>query len=182
MTERLEDFDTGSHHALTLMGEWFCACINSHAACKQYQKALPALPSRVIDVGPSDGPRDPRLLTSNGERGYYFTLSHRWGDYTMTQTTRQKLETRSKLIPLRSFPATFQDAIDVTRKLGVKFLWIDTICIIQDDAADWEREAVNMSQIYRRSMLTIAASAEDCHEHGLLRKRIQYATGRNLFR
>lgn len=54
---------------------------------------------------------------------------------------------------------TFRDAITITRQLNIRYLWIDSLCIIQDDLRDWEFESANMSSIYRSSILTIAAAA-----------------------
>jgi hypothetical protein len=48
---------------------------------------------------------------------------------------------------------TYKDAIALTHALGISFLWIDSLCIIQDDAADWEAESGNMASIYENSYL-----------------------------
>lgn len=61
-------------------------------------------------------------------------------------------------IPWASIPRTFQDAIDITRKLGLKYIWIDSLCIVQDDREDWRRESVQMAAIYGKSYLNIAAT------------------------
>jgi hypothetical protein len=142
--------------------------------CNQYQSIRSVLPSRVIDCGPADGSRNLFLHSSSGQHAHYVTLSHRWGDYTTIKTTLHNLEERSKTIPMELLPPTFQDAVKITRKLGFRFLWIDTVCIVQDDASDWEREAAKMAQIFRNSILTIAASAENCYELGLFRKRVRH--------
>lgn len=62
-----------------------------------------------------------------------------------------------------SLPKTFQDAVRTARELGLNYLWIDSLCIIQDDPEDWEREAVSMADIYGRATITITAtSASNC--------------------
>lgn len=62
-------------------------------------------------------------------------------------------------IPWAELPNTFQDAITVTRMLGLKYIWIDSLCIVQDDAQDWEREAAKMAIIFEAAYVTIAATA-----------------------
>lgn len=64
-------------------------------------------------------------------------------------------------------PRTFQDAIQVTRGLGVRYIWIDALCIVQDDHQDWEREAGEMATIYHNSFLTITGAAAESPEAGL---------------
>jgi hypothetical protein len=65
----------------------------------------------------------------------------------------------------------FQDAVLVTRRLNIKYLWIDSLCIIQDSIEDWAREAARMGDIYRHAFLTLfALDSKDCHE-GILVER-----------
>ena len=68
-------------------------------------------------------------------------------------------------------PATFRDAIFVTRKLGIRYLWKDSLCIIQRDSRDWEIESSRMGGIYRDAYLTIAASSASGDEEGFLKPR-----------
>jgi hypothetical protein len=71
----------------------------------------------------------------------------------------------SDAMDISSLPLTFQDAILITRKLGYQYLWIDSLCIVQDSSQDWQRESVKMSEIYSRAVLCIAASsAMDSHQ------------------
>ena len=92
----------------------------------------------------------------------YLTLSHRWGLQPIITTTTTNFQSRQEGIPMESLSKTFRDAVTITRKMGVRYLWIDTLCIIKDSASDWELEAVKMGDYYRHSLSTIsAASAED---------------------
>lgn len=76
-----------------------------------------------------------------------------------------------KSIPWSRIPRTFRDAIKVTRALGIAHVWIDSVCIIQDDKGDWEREAANMHSIYENSHITIGATSAPGPNGGLyLRK------------
>ena len=93
------------------------------------------------------------------------TLSHCWGGQQPLTTTIHSLAQRKSGIPLNTLPALYRDAVTITRKLGVSYLWIDSLCIIQDSHEDWIAEATKMGDIYRNSHLTISAlSAKDCHQ------------------
>lgn len=80
-------------------------------------------------------------------------------------TTRiDTLNARTKRIRLGELPKTFHDAVIITRELGVRYLWIDSLCIVQDDEDDWAREALQMSTIYANCQVMIAAiGAANCH-------------------
>jgi hypothetical protein len=69
-------------------------------------------------------------------------------------------------------PATFRDAIEITKRLGIRYLWIDSLCIIQDNAVDWERESSRMSTIYNHSYITLAATGARSDVEGFLRPRM----------
>lgn len=101
----------------------------------------------------------------------YMTLSHCWGKKLDTNaiTTRGNLPSRMKEINLGDLPANFWDAISITRRLGIRYLWIDALCIIQDSQDDWAQESVKMGHIYDSSYLTIAASASEDSNGGCYR-------------
>lgn len=134
------------------------AMCSSHPTCRQSTSELPA---RVVDVREL---AKPRLLSSHGRRAKYLTLSHCWGSrgYEPLVTKKLSLAEHHTGIPWASLSPTFQYAILITQKLGFGFLWIDSLCIVQDDPLDWETESTKMAEIYMNSELTIsAASAED---------------------
>lgn len=142
---------------------WLDVCVSQHAECSlSLDTPLPRLPKRVIDVGNES--KGPRLRKSDNLSGLYATLSHRWGDSSPLTTTKATLKNRLQGIPLSSLPRTFQDAVLITRQLGLQYLWIDSLCIIQDDTIDWEIESVKMASIYQGAQFTIAAAAaQDGH-------------------
>lgn len=76
----------------------------------------------------------------------------------IVRTTKATIEQMKRGIPWASLSKTFQDAIILTRKLGVQYIWIDSLCIIQDDKFDWETESATMAAVYQNAYLTIAAS------------------------
>ena len=82
-------------------------------------------------------------------------------------TTSATLEQRKSGIPFDIIPKTFQDAIKFTARLGIRYIWIDTLCIVQDDKEDWRRESALMADIYRNAIITLAASAATGSSDGL---------------
>jgi hypothetical protein len=74
---------------------------------------------------------------------------------------------------MKSLPKTFQNAITVTRMLGIRYLWIDSLCIIQDDVKDWEEQSAITGGIYSQSYLIIAASASKDSSGGCFLPRLK---------
>lgn len=134
----------------------------------------PQLPTRVIDVSIDERKTEPRLLISENRRAQYAALSHCWGqgDRRPLQTTSTNFKEHEKEIPFSTLPKTFQDAVIATRELGLRYLWIDSLCIIQDSPEDWQVECSKMAGIYRYSSVTIiGAMASDSHD-GFLQERV----------
>ncbi|TGO23034.1 hypothetical protein BPAE_0146g00120 [Botrytis paeoniae] len=136
---------------------WMNTCIAEHSILKCPSFEDKVLPSRVINVGSED--TNPSLLVTNGLRGKYTALSHCWGGQIETILTTSNLQSLQKGIKITSLPASFRDAILITRALGFQYLWIDSLCIIQDSKYDWGIESKNMGETYRKSVLTIRAAA-----------------------
>ncbi|KAF2009125.1 HET-domain-containing protein, partial [Aaosphaeria arxii CBS 175.79] len=129
------------------------------------------LPTRVLDLGePGQIPLDAdvRLYETGGNiQGMYMTLSHCWGGALPIMTLSGNLEAHKQKVSWEKLPRTFRDAIRVTRRLAVRYLWIDSLCIIQDDKNDWLVEAARMGRVYQESYLTIAATAAPNGDGGL---------------
>ena len=105
--------------------------------------------------------------------GPYVTLSHRWGRKPFLKLTRQTLRTFFDGIPLSTLPCTFQDVIKVTCELGLRWLWIDALCIIQEDDGlrDWLEESASMEKVYANSYCNISATAAMDSSEGLFSSR-----------
>jgi len=158
--------DSGSRDCLALAAEWVRTCIESHEQCGQQSK--PVLPTRVVDVGSVYTFREPFLHISNGQQARYICLSHCWGSKRTLETTTSNLKALQKEISNSTLPPLYQDAVKVTRALGVQYLWIDSLCIIQDSADDWEFESTKMRSVYQNCLVTISAlDARDSHERFL---------------
>jgi hypothetical protein len=113
-----------------------------------------------------------RLLCSGGMRGAWTALSHCWGRDSFLTATTSNLGSLQSRIEIFSLPATFQDAITVTRKLGIQYLWIDSLCILQDSPEDWQAEAACMPNIYRNAHAVIVAAVGSGSHGGFLVQRL----------
>lgn len=103
------------------------------------------------------------METANAQAPYV-ALSYCWGSQKFITTTRATLHLRKKGIDWNQLPKSFQDAINITRRLKIQYLWIDSLCILQDDPTDWATESAKMGSVYHQAYLTIAASyAENVH-------------------
>jgi len=147
--------DAGSEMAISRARNWLKEC-NEHLGCSPSEMPLP---SHVIDVGDYTHRPFVKLRETEGhEQGKYICLSYCWGKSREFTTTRATLEERKRQIMIADMPKTYQDAICMARELGVRYLWIDSLCICQDDIDNWERESAKMSSIYANAYLTIGAS------------------------
>jgi hypothetical protein len=137
---------------------WVRKCTDSHDRCKSHSPK--ALPARLLDVMAGVDliklVETKRIATQ--EPRSYTALSHCWGNpkdlLTTTKATRRR---KLNGILLEELPQTFLDAVLITRKLGVQYLWIDALCIVQDETLDWEAQSAKMADIYSGSYLTISA-------------------------
>ena len=157
------------------MKHWIARCDTNDAKCKTLETALP---TRLLDVRDQE---DIRLCETAEESGAYIALSHCWGlpDKTFI-TTHDTIANMKAGFAIGQAPATFRDAISTTRLLGFRYLWIDSLCIIQDDTADWRREAASMGSVYANASLTIAAANAKDDNDGFLRPRTQMLTSLKL--
>jgi hypothetical protein len=97
------------------------------------------------------------LRDTNGAHGKYIALSHCWGKSHHLTTTTRNISAHKNGIPLDVLPATFRHAVQVAQELKIAYIWIDSLCILQDDAADWEVESAKMGNVYADSYLSVAA-------------------------
>jgi Heterokaryon incompatibility protein (HET) len=139
-----------------LAERWINDCLESHQLCPG--PSLSVLPTRVIDVGVEDRSEEPRLFLSQGCKDRYATLSYCWGGPQPITLTRATVDKKQLGMPAIELPAAFQDAIKVTRNLGLRYLWIGALCIIQDDDFDKAIEMAKMDHIYQDAFVTIAAA------------------------
>lgn len=152
---------TDSAAAFATVQDWITECVNEDSFCASTR--ISEMPTRVIDVGLSGG--NIRLIESKGAKDKYVCLSHCWGMAQIITTTKANMEDHKVNIAWGKLSKTFRDAITFTRGLGFRYIWIDSLCIIQDDAGDWNVESSKMASVYSNGYLTIAGTfAKDGHE------------------
>ena len=127
--------NTQSAEVMALLKRWLENCLQEHSAVCDVtisgthinELSGPKLPTRVIDVGPPDGSMESYLKQSTGSSGFYCALSHCWGNPELRplKTTKDNFSDHLKKIPWDHLAKTFQDAIIVTRSIGIRWLWID---------------------------------------------------------
>ncbi|PHH59907.1 hypothetical protein CDD81_2395 [Ophiocordyceps australis] len=149
-------------HEAALLQRWLNICRCNH---KCLGPGTAFLPTRLLDVGTRHKPRlflvQSADLHAEATSNKYIALSHCWG-LTMPasgKTTLATLNNHRASVRAQGLPRTFQDVIEIARRLGVGYVWIDSLCIIQDSRQDWEREAAQMASVYSNAHVTIAASA-----------------------
>ncbi|KAF2497985.1 HET-domain-containing protein [Lophium mytilinum] len=149
------------------------------ANCKQHHKAcrIPDLtfkPTRLIDVGRAEEGRGPHLMRPK-DAVQYAALSYCWGPKSDVQsvlkTKKTNIDHYMTNIPLQLLPQTIQDAIKLCQGINIRYLWVDSLCILQDDKDDWSRESGLMRHIYYNSYLTITAAYPDSCKKGFLGKQ-----------
>ncbi|KAH8890115.1 HET-domain-containing protein [Thozetella sp. PMI_491] len=144
--------------------ERLAECCEAHV-CHSSQHS--PLPDRILSFSASlEGNMTVKLTESTDTFGKYATLSHRWGPGEQFITTTTNLNDRKRDIPWIELPKTFQDAIRYCWELGISYIWIDALCILQDDAKDWETQSAKMADIYHESHITLAATWSDCNTAG----------------
>jgi hypothetical protein len=155
-----------------ITNKWMSTCLDSHELCKG-DKGIS--PTRLISVASEP----PRLVLSSElrQRPRYATLSHSWGGHGVIKLTSENLHSFKETLPVDSLPQTFKDAIEIARNLGIDYLWIDSLCIIQNSEEDWEIESALMTSVYGESLCTIAASSARNSTEGCFRKLPNFSGG-----
>lgn len=155
-------------------------CVKNHSCAHDYPKSLP---TRLLDLKSPDPDRIKLILTSDLaarrkatfrlQKVRYAALSYCWGTGAAFVTDSSNLASHMERISVPELPQTLRDAVAVTKSLGIRYLWIDALCILQgrrDDPGaheDWERESALMASIYGNALVTIIAAGAPSSHHGL---------------
>ena len=173
--------NSGSDECLGKVREWLNACKNDHLPCSRQSRHSKQgsegnlLASRVIDLGTSEQITPTLISTTALHISRWTTLSYCWGGKSSFVTTQANLEERQQLIPWPTIPVTFQDAMTLTHRLGIRYIWIDAVCIIQDSVDDWRCESSKMGNIYQNAYLVIAADLALSCDNGIFASRERYS-------
>ncbi|KAF1960007.1 HET-domain-containing protein [Byssothecium circinans] len=162
-----------------------CLTNPKHGACKLPSRSLASAPKRLLNVGRMTEPI--RLIDTQGKSFEYAALSHCWGSGPTLTATKSNWMKLAANIDFDLLPPLFQDAVIIVRQLGLRYIWIDSLCIIQDSVRDWETESAKMGGIYENSYVTISATSSGDGTARCLRDRrkgiilnYQNTTGKEL--
>ena len=165
---RLLQTDTSTMNTRNQIASWMHDCAGHECCAPQIDVPLP---SRVIELSPTDNPDRPRLISSNGRKGRYATLSHSWGTQPSSLLTTANIEGCMNGLDVKGLPLNIQNAITVAKSIPVDYLWVDNLCILHDSDADRTAQFAQIAQIYKNSVVTIvAADAKEIND-GFLHTR-----------
>lgn len=158
---------------IQLAQRWTSNCLKFHPDCNLEPPLF--YPSRLLSIAVA-----PIRLVITGQwtdRPPYATLSHCWGTAKFETLETTNFDDLQRSVSNRMLSKTFVDAIQIARAVGLAYLWIDSLCIIQDSNKDWEAEAGMMASVYGGSSLNIAASSARDGSEGCFLKPLDYAGG-----
>lgn len=182
----LDPMEPGSLDRIAEMAsKWLQECRQNHRRCGVSHNADQEriLPTRLIDVGLDT--QQPKLINTDHDLLdlEYLILSYAWGPAAnFAKTTASNVEAMNQSLPWNRLPKTAQDAILFTRKLGVRYLWIDALCILQNEGEDdmkhrkdWSYEAERFGHYYQNALITISATGAVSSHEGLFLPRSDLA-------
>ncbi|TEA18482.1 hypothetical protein C8034_v009521 [Colletotrichum sidae] len=154
---------------------WLRQCTESHEKCRN--KKAHERPTRLVAF--DENIAKVVVTESLDFTPKYASLSYCWGHEPFTMLTVSNISTFLRGVAVEQLPKTFRDAMYVARELGLSYIWIDALCIIQqgDDHADWLTESGRMRSVYGGCYVTLAASSATNVYGGLLSRRDHYSGG-----
>ncbi|KAH0495925.1 hypothetical protein TgHK011_009450 [Trichoderma gracile] len=185
---RLPNLHPSSEETVDMMKEWLQECITSHVECQELQRSdrtsqAPAPgPRRLLHLSGSTAAPQVRLEqhSAPGALREYAALSYCWGGDQAVKLKGELVECWKRGIPYEAFPKTIRDAMWMTMALGLEYLWVDALCIIQDSDQDKAEQISRMAEIYEQAYVTISAARATAAPEGFLHSR--YIPGERGFR
>jgi hypothetical protein len=160
--------NTLSEESITFLKEQLGYCLEQHPQC---QPGLDTRPTRLLRIESSRDPSDAYdglvYLDDDKEAVTYATFSHCWGRVQPVRLTQATVADLRAGLPIKSLPKSFREAVFVCQHTGVQYLWIDSLCIFQDDLQDWAFEAASMCPVYANALFNIAATGASDSSIGL---------------
>ncbi|MCJ1286006.1 hypothetical protein MMC26_005348 [Xylographa opegraphella] len=153
---------TDADEVLKLAKVWLESCLDHHEKCRHSSSGCGFVPTRLLKITTSGPVLLCVQLCLTNSKDFdpctpYLALSHCWGASDILKLTKSSLPTFISNLPLASLPQNFSDAALITARLGYTYLWVDSLCIIQDCPEDWDKEAATMGNVYSNAVCTIAA-------------------------
>ncbi|KAF6802970.1 HET domain-containing protein [Colletotrichum sojae] len=173
----------GLHESLGRVKKWLHTCLDHHSECRapSNQKLAPA---KLVEISSNQEPPKLRLVQTRKIKAplEYAALSYCWGGDQALKLLSHNSAELSQDLPLQALPATIRDAVTLCVTLNISFLWVDALCIVQDDEVSKMEEIAEMSSIYKRAVLTICASSAASATEGFLNPRRSPFTNNQVLR
>ncbi|KAF4471210.1 HET-domain-containing [Fusarium albosuccineum] len=170
--QRPPNLDPASVDAFDLARKWVQECFYNHSSCENPHESF--MPTRIIEISPSG---ESIRICTDIPPAPYAVLSYCWGGPQRITLTKSRVQASQLSFATDTLPRTLRDAIRVCRELGLRYLWVDALCIIQDDPEDKGFEIGNMASIYQNSYVAIMASRAKGVEEGFLHPRAPFGAG-----
>jgi hypothetical protein len=160
-------------HTVASVTSWLQSC-----TCSTFRKKF--RPTRLIDIGLSNSSHHIKVIqTEASEVSAYVCLSYCWGGSLPLKCNAENMGPSGVWeLPTKDLGKTFTDTIKIVRQLGFRYLWIDSLCIMQDSPCDKNTEIAHMSHIYGNAELTICASSAENPSAGFLEPRPDFSENR----
>ena len=165
---------TDSQGCQRLVKTWVDQCITLQRPCRPSLNSTTHIPGRLLDLLPGNkvgGYFAVVESVSREEDCRYACLSHCWGGEQPLKLTKDTAEELANGLSVQSLPPTFRDAVTVCGWLDIQYLWIDSLCILQDSEDDWSTQSFQMRSIFKNAYLTIAATYGSTCQSGLFSER-----------
>ncbi len=176
--------NTASADCFDQARSWITTCLRHHRHCRpSSSRALyPYHPTRLLDLQPRCTDIETRLclIHQDPPETPYVTLSHCWGTSQCLTLTSANLKYLVAGFQFTELPKCFREAVQITRELGIRYLWIDALCILQDLQEDWHYEAAMMMKVYEDSYCNIAALDASDSEQGCFFQRDPLLVSRTI--
>lgn len=165
---------TDSQGCQRLVKTWVDQCITLHRSCRPSLNSTTHIPGRLLDLLPGNKIGGYFAVVegvSREEDCRYACLSHCWGGEQPLKLTKDTAEELANGLSVENLPPTFRDAVTVCGWLDIQYLWIDSLCILQDSEDDWITQSFQMRSIFKNAYLTIAATHGSTCQSGLFSAR-----------
>ncbi|UPX13319.1 uncharacterized protein EKO05_0003835 [Ascochyta rabiei] len=145
---------------------WIEECSHAHEACRQHAKTDRTLPTRLVDTQPEGIDNsivrvvDSTSITQGSEGVEYATLSYVWEQTGVTLTT-DELQKAQLGFQRHALPKPLESGIQAAQNLGYRYIWIDSLCVLQDSEDDKRSECAKMASVFRNAALTIVLDQID---------------------
>ncbi|SCV61296.1 unnamed protein product [Fusarium fujikuroi] len=175
------NLDPGSAESFDWIKKTFDECRNNHLQCNkviQENRQKFAMPKRLLDVGHSNEPVLHLFATSHDTQESYAIASYAWGSGPQAEAIQQARTTQANIgsrmsygLELTSLPRTIRELVEVTRRIGHRYLWLDAFCIVQDDSVEINDQLNAMVDFYKRADILISAASASQSDEGFLQPR-----------